>query len=79
MRKVFTLSILAAAVLATGCTRIETGEVGLRVGFDKQVKNEELLPGSFNQVLIGDVMTFPVKEVAVKVRSEEHTSELQSH
>lgn len=67
MKRVLTLSILAAAVLATGCTRIETGEVGLRVGFDKQVKNEELLPGSFNQTLIGSVMTFPVKEVAVRV------------
>jgi hypothetical protein len=55
MRKVFVLSVLAAAVLATGCTRIETGEVGLRVGFDKQVKNEELLPGSFNQVIVGDI------------------------
>ena len=58
--------ILALASLQA-CTRIETGEVGLRVGFDKQVKNEELLPGSFNQVLVGDVLTFPVKEVAVKV------------
>jgi hypothetical protein len=67
MKRIVTMSILAAAVLATGCTRIETGEVGLRVGFDKQVKNEELLPGSFNQILIGDVLTFPVKEVAVKV------------
>ena len=67
MKRIATLSILAAAILATGCTRIETGEVGLRVGFDKQVKNEELLPGSFNQTMIGDVLTFPVKEVAVKV------------
>lgn len=66
MKRAMTLSLIAAAVLATGCTRIETGEVGLRVGFDKQVKNEELLPGSFNQTLIGSVMTFPVKEVAVK-------------
>lgn len=67
MKRVFTLSVLAAAVLMTGCTRIETGEVGLRVGFDKQVKTEELLPGSFNQVLVGDVMTFPVKDVNVKL------------
>lgn len=67
MKRIFTLSILSAAILMTGCTRIETGEVGLRVGFDKQVKTEELLPGSFNQILIGDVMTFPIKEVAVKV------------
>mgnify|MGYP000394381265 FL=1 len=67
MKRLLTLGILAGAVLMTGCTRIETGEVGLRVGFDKQVKNDELLPGSFNQTIIGDVLTFPVKEVAVKV------------
>jgi len=59
--------VIATLALATGCTRIETGEVGLRVGFDKQVKNEELMPGSFNQTIVGDVLTFPVKEVAVKV------------
>jgi regulator of protease activity HflC (stomatin/prohibitin superfamily) len=65
MKRIFTLSILTAAVLATGCTRIETGEVGVRVGFDKQVQSGELLPGSFNQVIIGDVLTFPVKDVNV--------------
>ena len=68
MKSVLKISAIVAALsLATGCTRIETGEVGLRVGFDKQVKNEELLPGSFNQTSVGDVLTFPVKEVAVKV------------
>ena len=67
MKRSAILAVLGLAILATGCTRIETGEVGLRVGFDKQVKNDELLPGSFNQTLIGDVITFPVKEVAVKV------------
>ena len=69
MKRIFTLSILAAAVLATGCTRIETGEVGVRVGFDKQVQSGELLPGSFNQVLIGDVKTFPVKDVNVTLEN----------
>jgi regulator of protease activity HflC (stomatin/prohibitin superfamily) len=58
-------ALVAALTLATGCTRIETGEVGVRVGFDKQVQSGELLPGSFNQVLIGDVLTFPVKDVNV--------------
>jgi len=67
MKRVFTLGVLAAAVLAAGCTRIETGEVGVRVGFDKQVKPGELQPGSFNQTLVGDVLTFPVKDVAVPV------------
>jgi regulator of protease activity HflC (stomatin/prohibitin superfamily) len=56
--------ILAVASLQA-CTRIETGEVGVRVGFDKQVQSGELLPGSFNQVLIGDILTFPIKDVNV--------------
>ena len=38
MKRIFTLSIIAAAVFATGCTRIETGEVGVRVGFDRQIQ-----------------------------------------
>jgi regulator of protease activity HflC (stomatin/prohibitin superfamily) len=66
MNRAIKLSIVAAAVaLASACTRIETGEVGVRVGFDKQVQSGELLPGSFNQVLIGDVLTFPIKDVNV--------------
>jgi len=65
--RILTLSILTAAVLATGCTRIETGEIGLRVDMSKQISNNELAEGSWNQTIIGDVLTFPVKEVAVKV------------
>ena len=56
MKRIATMSSLAAAILATGCTRIETGEVGVRVGFDKQVKPGELVPGSFNQTLVGDAV-----------------------
>jgi hypothetical protein len=59
--------IVTLLALATGCTRIETGEVGLRRGFDKQVSGNELLPGSFNQTLVGEVLTFPIKDVAVKI------------
>lgn len=65
MKRIASLSLIAAAVLATGCTRVETGEVGVRVGFDKQVQPGELMPGSFNQTIIGDVLTFPVKDVNV--------------
>jgi hypothetical protein len=68
MKSVLKISALVTAMaFATGCTRIETGEVGVRVGFDKQVQSGELLPGSFNQVLIGDVLTFPIKDVNVKL------------
>ena len=66
MNRVIKLSLVAAAVaLTSACTRIETGEVGVRVGFDKQVKSGELLPGSFNQSIIGEVLTFPIKDVNV--------------
>ena len=66
MKRILTLSIVAAAVaLTSACTRIETGEVGVRVGFDKQVQSGELLPGSFNQTFWGEVLTFPIKDVNV--------------
>jgi regulator of protease activity HflC (stomatin/prohibitin superfamily) len=61
------IAIAMLSIFATGCTRIETGEVGVRVGFDKQVQQGELLPGSFNQTIIGDVLTFPIKDVNVKL------------
>ena len=64
------VKIGALALLMTGtaaCTRIETGEVGVRIGMDKQVQQGELQPGSLNQVLFGDVLTFPVKDVQVDV------------
>jgi regulator of protease activity HflC (stomatin/prohibitin superfamily) len=57
--------VLAAVALTSACTRIETGEVGVRVGFDKQVQSGELLPGSFNQTIVGSILTFPVKDVNV--------------
>jgi regulator of protease activity HflC (stomatin/prohibitin superfamily) len=69
MRRFLSLSIIAAAVLATGCTRIETGEVGVRVDAYKQVQPGELLPGSMNQTIIGDVLTFPVKDVNVTLEN----------
>lgn len=57
--------LLSVVVVLSGCERIETGEVGLRVGFDKQVNTTELLPGSFNQTIIGSVLTFPVRDIAL--------------
>ena len=68
MRLLIVPAVIAMGMAATGCTRIETGEVGVRVGFDKQVKQGELLPGSFNQTIVGSVLTFPVKDVSVDVK-----------
>jgi regulator of protease activity HflC (stomatin/prohibitin superfamily) len=59
------IAIATFAIAATGCTRIETGEVGVRIDAYKQVQSGELLPGTVNQTLIGDVLTFPVKDVNV--------------
>ncbi len=69
MKRIFTLGVLAVAVLATGCTRVETGEVGVRIDLYKQVEPGELLPGSLNQTVIGDVLTFPVKDVNVALEN----------
>lgn len=63
-------SLLIASFLVvflTGCARVGTGEVGLRVGFDKQVEQEERMPGSFNNILWGELLTFKVQDVAVLV------------
>ena len=62
MRK-FAIGIAAIALLMSACTRIETGVVGLRVDMSKQVQGTELLPGSWNQTLIGDVLEFPVRDI----------------
>lgn len=65
MKKLFLAFLFAVAL--QGCTRIETGEAGLRVGFDKQVSLQELSPGSFNQTFVGDVLTFPVRDIAMNL------------
>lgn len=70
-RSVLSIGVLAAAALLGGCTRVETGEVGLRVGIDKQISGTELMPGSFNQTLFGDVLTFPVRDIAVTIENRQ--------
>lgn len=63
--KVATLALIA--MVFSGCTRIESGHTGIRRDFNKQIVPTELQPGSWNQVLVGEVITVPVKDVAVKV------------
>lgn len=59
----------AALVIAgtAACTRIETGTVGIRTNINKEIQQEELKPGTWNQTIVGDIEIVPVKEVAVKV------------
>lgn len=70
MNRALTLSILASAILATGCTRVETGKVGVRLNASKQIEGNELMPGSWNQTLIGSVLEFPVKDIAVTLENK---------
>ena len=65
MKKNIALTLVAAALLATGCTRIETGTVGLRVNMSNVVEQQELQPGSWNQTIVGSVLEFPVRSIQV--------------
>lgn len=58
-------AIVAAVALTTACTRIPTGEVGIRVNMSKEVLSGELMPGSWNQTIVGDVITFPTRDIQV--------------
>ena len=61
---------VAAALGLGGCTRIETGEVGVRIDMSKQISGNEMMPGTWNQTLIGDVLTFPVKDIVVNLENK---------
>jgi regulator of protease activity HflC (stomatin/prohibitin superfamily) len=69
----FTKLVTALAtivVLGTGCTRITTGEIGVRVNASKEVQGTELMPGSWNQTVIGDVLTFPTKDISITLENK---------
>lgn len=67
LKKIFAVSLMALAMV--GCTRIETGEVGLRVNASKQIEGSELMEGSWNQTLVGDVLTFPVRDIPLAMKN----------
>lgn len=67
MKKIILMVMIMLAFASAGCTRVETGEVGLRLGYDKQIQTTELQPGTFNQVLVGDVLLFPVKQIGLSL------------
>jgi hypothetical protein len=65
--KKFLIPVLLASTVLMGCTRITTGEVGVRVDMSRQIQGAELPAGSWNQTLVGDVLTFPVKDLVVQL------------
>lgn len=70
LRTLTTLAAVAALTLTSACTRIETGEVGLRLNASKQIEGQELLEGSFNQTLVGSVLTFPVRDISMQIKDQ---------
>jgi hypothetical protein len=73
VKKLVFAAVLAAIVslmLVLSCTvRVETGTVGLRINFNNELEPIELLPGSWNQKIVGNIIVFPVKEVAGYARN----------
>lgn len=65
-----TIAAVAIAAALSGCTRIETGEVGVRVNASREIEGKELQPGSWNQTLIGSVLEFPVKDITVSLENK---------
>jgi len=59
--------ITATAATLGACSRIETGEVGVRRTMSKEIQTTELMPGSWNQIIFGDVLRFPTKDVQADI------------
>lgn len=72
IKSIFKIGTIAAvAISMTGCLqRIETGSVGVRVNMSKEIQGNELMPGSWNQTLIGSVLTFPIKDISVSLENK---------
>jgi hypothetical protein len=67
MKKFISLLALIAAVALSGCTRIATGEAGVRINMNNLTEPVALKEGTWNQTLFGHVLTFPVREVGLAI------------
>lgn len=67
MNKFTKLVAIAALVLsASACTRIDTGHIGVRTGFNGEVSQQELGVG-FHQTLIGSVKEYVANEMTMEI------------
>jgi regulator of protease activity HflC (stomatin/prohibitin superfamily) len=64
MHKILTLALILAVVIMTGCTRIETGEVGLVVDYNGVIKGDPVGPG-MHPTVFSKILVFSGKEVLV--------------
>lgn len=68
MNKFVKIALIGSTLAMLGaCTRIETGDVGVRRNMSKEIVTGELMPGSWNQTVFGDVMIFPTKDVQADI------------
>lgn len=66
MKKIIAVLIAAGVITMTGCTRVETGHVGVRTTFNGSIEPDELGVG-FHQTLIGSVQTYVANEITWKI------------
>ena len=66
MKKIMLVLVAVGIVLITGCTRVETGHVGIRTTFTGTVDPQELSVG-FHQTLVGTVHTYVANEITWKI------------
>jgi regulator of protease activity HflC (stomatin/prohibitin superfamily) len=62
LNKIKIVAVLATALAFVGCTRVSTGEIGLRKNFSGHIEDTELTEG-LHQTIIGDVILFANKEI----------------
>lgn len=66
MKKILMILAAAGIVSLVGCTRVETGHVGIRTTFNGTVEPQELGVG-FHQTIIGSVDTYVANEITWKI------------
>lgn len=66
MKTILGVLMAAGIVSMVGCTRVETGHVGIRTTFSGVIEPEELGVG-FHQTLIGSVQTYVANEITWKI------------
>lgn len=66
MKKILIVLAAAGVVTLSGCTRVETGHVGVRTTFNGSIEPDELGVG-FHQTLVGSVQTYVANEITWKI------------
>jgi len=68
VKKIILALVAVGIVSSIGCTRVETGHVGIRTSFNGEIEPTELGVG-FHQTLIGSVHTYVANEITWKVEN----------